>query len=46
MAFPLLPPTHHDFQQHFLAWQLLTVQRPTYSDGARHSIDSKGDAGI
>lgn len=46
MGFPLLPPTHHDFQQHFLTWQLLTVQGPTHSDGARRGVDSKGDAGI
>lgn len=46
MGFSLLPPTHPDFQQHFLAWKLLTVQGRTHSDGARRGIDSKGDAGI
>lgn len=46
MGVPLLPPTHHDFQQHLLTWQLLTVQGSTNSDGARRGIDSKGDTGI
>lgn len=46
MGFLLLPPTHRDFQKYFLAWQLLTVQGPTHSDGARCGTDSKGDTGI
>lgn len=46
MGFPLLPPTHCDFQQHFLTWQLLTVQGLTHSDGARFVIDNKRNTGI
>lgn len=46
MGLPLLPLTHLDFQQHFLTWQLLTVQGLTHSDGARCGIDYKRNSGI